>query len=152
MRRVWSAVVLATVFLLGAAFAGQAASLEEAKAFGKKAAAYVEANGKDRGIAEIGNPKGKFVKGDMFVTLLDTNGNYLANPVNSILVGQNHLNLRDADGRPFVNEMIEIVRTKGGGWVTYRFTHPVTKKLQLKKAWVQRVEGTDLFTICGIFQ
>jgi signal transduction histidine kinase len=68
------------------------------------------------------------------------------------LVGQKHLGLKDAAGKPFVDEMIEVARTKDSGWITYTWTNPATKKVQPKKSWIQRVEGTDMYTLCGIFQ
>jgi hypothetical protein len=39
-----------------------ASTLEEAKTLGEKAAAYVKANGKEKGAAEIGNLKGQSKK------------------------------------------------------------------------------------------
>jgi signal transduction histidine kinase len=144
-------VLVVMVFIFGA-YAVQAATLEEAKALGEKAAAYVKANGKDKGIAELNNPKGQFVKGEMYVTMQDLTGVVLANPVSPKIVGQNHMELKDANGKPFIKEMIEIVKTKGSGWVTYVWTNPATKKVQPKKSWAQRVEGTDMYTLSGLFQ
>ncbi|HEY3278529.1 MAG TPA: cache domain-containing protein [Syntrophorhabdaceae bacterium] len=150
-KAVWSmVVVLAVVF--GAAYVVQAAPLDDAKTLAEKSAAYVKANGKEKGIAEIANPKGQFVKGDLYVTLQDFNGIALANPMNPKLHGQNHLELKDATGKTFIKENIEVAKTKGSGWVTYSWTNPATKKIQAKKAWVQRVEGTDMYTMSGVFQ
>jgi cytochrome c len=150
-KAIWGlVVVLAVVF--GAVYVAQAAPLDDAKMLAEKAAAYAKANGRDKAIAEIGNPKGQFVKGDIYVTLHDTNGLFVANPVNPKLNGQNHMELKDASGKAFVKECIEIVKTKGSGWITYSWTNPATKKVQAKKAWVQKVEGTDLYTLCGVWQ
>jgi cytochrome c len=145
-------VVMAVVFTM--VCIAQAATLEEAKAMAEKAAAYVKANGKEKGIDEISNPKGQFVKGnmDLYVVLQDLNGIALANPANPKLHGQNHMNLKDPSGKLFIKENTELVKAKGSGWVTYTWTNPTTKKVQPKKAWVQRVEGTDMYTMCGIFQ
>ena len=130
----------------------QASTLEEAKAFAEKAAAYMKANGKDKAVAEFNNPKGQFFKGDLYVFAQDFNGVMLANGGNPKLVGQNHLELKDPNGKLFVKEMVEIAKTKGGGWASYSWTNPATKKVQPKKTWVQRVEGMDLYVGCGIFQ
>ncbi len=152
MRKiVWSLVlVLAVVF--GGTCLVQAGPLDDAKALGEKAAAFVKANGKEKGAAEIGNPKGQFVKGDIYVTYHDLSGVTLANPVAPKLVGMNHIDLKDASGKLFVKDCIDTVKAKGSGWVTYTWTNPVTKKVQPKKSWVQRVEGTDTYTMCGVFQ
>jgi signal transduction histidine kinase len=144
------AVAMAVIF--GMAVVSQAAPLDDAKSLAEKAAAFVKANGKEKGIDEIGNPKGQFVKGDLYVTMQDTKGIVVANPVNPTIVGQNHMDLKDPSGKLFVKEMIQIATTKGGGWTTYTWVNPATKKVQAKKSWVQKVEGTDLYTLCGIFQ
>ncbi len=152
MKRVTVGLVLALALIFGAALLGQAATLDEAKALGIKAAEFVKANGRDKGIAEIGNPKGQFSKGEVYVTLHDLNGVILAFSPNPSLVGRNHLEMKDPDGRYFNKETVEIAKTKGSGWIEYSWTNPATMKIGRKKAWVQRVEGTDMYTLCGIFQ
>jgi cytochrome c len=152
MKRVAGIAVMVVLGLFAAVVCGQAATLDEAKAFAEKAAAYVKTEGKEKGVAEIGNPKGQFVKGELYVTLQDLKGSPLANPMNPGLVGQNHLELKDPSGKFFIKENIEVVQSKGSGWVTYTWTNPATKKVQPKKAWVQKVEGTDMYTMCGLFQ
>jgi cytochrome c len=147
-RGICGIMLLVVMFFFGTV---HAATLEEAKALGEKAAAYVKANGKEKGIAELNNPKGQFVKGEMYVTLHDFKGVFLANPVAPAIVGQNHYDLKDPDGKYFVREMGEIAK-KGSGWYQYVWTNPATKKIQPKKSWVQRVEGTDMFTLSGLFQ
>jgi cytochrome c len=148
-RGICCIMFLAVAFFFGTVYA---ATLDEAKALGEKAAAFVKANGKDKGIAEINNPKGQFVKGEMYVTANDFSGTALANPMSPGLVGQNHIGLKDPDGKLFVKEMIEIAKTKGGGWLQYNWINPATKKVQAKKAWVQRVEGMEILTLSGLFQ
>lgn len=151
MKKAAVCLVVAMTLVLGAAFVSQAATLDEAKALGIKAAEFVKANGKDKGIAEIGNPKGRFSKGELYVTLHDINGIVVAFSPNPKMVGLNNLDLKDPDGKYFNREMVEVAK-KGSGWVEYSWTNPETMKIGHKKAWVQRVEGTDMFTLCGIFQ
>ena len=51
----------------------------------------------------------------------------------------------------FVKEMVEAAK-KGGGWVTYSWTNPVTKKIGTKKAWIKQIEGEQAYVNCGVFQ
>ncbi len=146
---VFGIVFLAVLCLVGSTYA---ATLEDAKALGIKAAAFVKQNGKEKGVAEIGNAKGQFVKGEMYVTLQDYTGHPLANAMNPTLVGQNHMELKDPNGKYFIKECIDIAKTKGGGWIEYSWVNPATKKVQPKKAWVQRIEGMDMYTLSGLFQ
>ncbi|MBI5585659.1 MAG: cache domain-containing protein [Deltaproteobacteria bacterium] len=152
MQKVLRSLVVISVLIFGLACVSSAATLEEAKALAEKAAAFMKANGKEKAVAEFNNPQGQFVKGDLYVFAQDFNGLMLANGGNPKLSGQNHLELKDPTGKNFVKEMIEIAKTKGGGWVNYSWTNPATKKVAPKKTWVQRVEGTDIYVGCGIFQ
>lgn len=152
MRKVFCSIVVASMVLFFGLYAAHAVTLDEVKAMAEKAAAFVKANGKDKAIAEFNNPTGPWVKGDSYIVFQDFNGVLLANGGNPKIVGQNHLELKDPTGKYFVKEMVEIAKTKGGGWSTYSWTNPITKKVQPKKVWVQRVEGMDAFVNCGMFQ
>jgi len=57
MRKVVCSMVVALAVVFGAVSLLQASSLDDAKTLAEKAAAYIKANGKDKGIAEINNPK-----------------------------------------------------------------------------------------------
>lgn len=152
MKKLLTGILLATCMIFGATLMAQAATLEDAKALAEKAAAYMKANGKDKAVAEFNNPAGEFVKGDLYVFLQDFNGIMLANGGNPKLAGQNHFEVKDPTGKLFVKEMIDLAKSKGGGWVEYSWTNPSIKKVQPKKTWIQRVEGMDMYVGCGIFQ
>ena len=130
VKVVWrmAALVLVTVFCLVSL--GQAAPQDDAKALAEKAALFAKANGKEKAMAEFNNPKGQFTKGDLYVFANNWSGECLANGGNPKLVGQNHLGLKDANDKYFMKEMIEVAKTKGGGWVSYSWTNPTTKKVQ----------------------
>jgi cytochrome c len=157
MKRTIGCIIWLTAVIFIAVSVGWTASLDEAKDLAIKAAQFVKVNGKDSSIAEINNPNGQFVKGELFVTLQDFDGKLLANGSNPKLAGPHHIETdekwrRDRDGKLYVKEMIEIAKGKGSGWVTYSRINPATKKVQQKKSWVQRVEGTNLYTLCGVYQ
>jgi cytochrome c len=153
MKRVTVGLVVAMIMIFGAAVMAQASSTDDAKAFAEKAAAFWKANGKEKAIAEFNNPKGQFVKGDLYIVAHDFNGVAIAHGANAGLVGVNLLQQADPNGgKLFVKEEIEIAKTKGSGWITYSWTNPATKKVQGKKAWVKRIEGEEYLVLCGIFQ
>jgi cytochrome c len=154
MRKSVCSIVVALVVVFGAVCLLQAASLDDAKGLAEKAAAYIKTNGKDKGLSEINNPKGQFVKGDLYVTVTDFDGRLLAHPMQPQLVNlaQNPATVKDATGKLFVMENTQVAKTKGSGWVTFSWTNPATKKVQPGKYWVQRVEGMDMYTMCGQFQ
>ena len=153
MKRILASAVIVAFVICGTVSLVCAGAGDEAKAKAmvEKSLEYLKANGKEKAIAEFNNPKGQFVKGDMYVVLQGLDGTVLANGGNPKLVGQNHFELKDAGGKFFVKEMVEVAK-KGGGWVGYSWTNPLTKKVQPKKSWIQRVEGADMMVNCGFFE
>jgi signal transduction histidine kinase len=135
-----------------ACFVVHASTLEEAKAMVDKADAYMKANGKDKAIAEFNNPKGQFVKGDLYIIAQDYDGIMLANGGNPKLVGQNHFGLKDSSGKSFVKEMIEVSKTKGSGTVEYNWTNPVSKKIQPKVTYLKKADAGNFYIGCGFFK
>ncbi len=145
-------MAFAVMVVFSAVCLAQAATADEAKAFAEKAAAYAKANGKEKALAEFNNPKGQFVKGDLYIFANNWEGACLANGGNPKIVGQNHLGLKDANDKYFMKEMVDVAKTKGSGWVNYSWTNQTTKKIQAKTAWIQRVEGADWFVGCGVYK
>jgi cytochrome c len=153
MKRIVVWTLLVGIFVISAALVAQASTQEEAKALADKAAAYWKANGKDKAIAEFNNPKGQFVKGDLYVVAHDFNGIVLAHGGNQKLIGVNLFEQKDPNNNKFfVKEQIEIAKTKGSGWVDFSWVNPLTKKVQPKTSWVKRIEGEDYFVNCGVFK
>ena len=151
MKKVWMGIAMVTLVVFGVVCMAQAATQEDAKALAEKAAAFVKANGKDKALAEFNNPKGQFVKGDLYIIAQDFNGVLLANGGNPKLVGQNHMEVKDPNGKLFVREMVKAAKAKSG-WVEYSWTNPVTKKVAPKKTWIIGIEGADYYVGCGVFQ
>ena len=139
---------LITAFLADYVSAG--GSADEAKALVVKAVEFYKANGKDKAIAAFNDPKGEFVKGELYIFLFDKDCNTLAHGANPKLVGKNIGELKDADGKFFMKEMAALA-AKGGGWMDYKWSNPVTKKIQAKSSYVLPLEG-GLFVGCGIYK
>lgn len=152
MKRVIAGLVMAMIVIFGAALVGHAATADDAKMMVEKAYSYLKANGKDKAFAEISNPAGQFVKGNLYVFVQDFNGVCLANGGNPKFVGLNHMGLKDPDGKYFIKDMVELAKTKGNGWDNYVWVNPETKKVQQKATYVKRIEGMDAFMACGVFK
>ncbi len=153
MKRIVLSVLLIAMFTSVAVFAVQAATPDDAKAIAEKAVAFWKANGKDKALAAFNDPKGQFVKGDVYIVVEAFDGVVLAHGGNQGLVGKSLLEQKDpTTGKYFVKEMIEIAKTKGTGWLEYNWLNPVTKKIGLKKSWIVRVEGEDYLVNCGAYK
>jgi len=149
MKKVLLAVLIC-LLTVGLAFAQEKGTAKEAQDLVAKAIAYYKAEGKDKAFAAINDPKGQFTKKDLYVFVFDFNTVCLAHGANKALVGKNLKELKDSNGKQFMNEMTEAAKTKGKGWVDYKWTNPTTKKIDAKSTYYQR-EGEYYFG-CGIYK
>ena len=115
-----------------------------------KAESFYKTNGREKLLSELNNPKGRFVKGEIYVFALDMKGIGLAN-INPKLVGKDQFELKDADGKYFFKEMINVAKTKGNGWVNYKWTNPISKKIEAKTVYLQRIDDNTIIG-CGTYK
>jgi cytochrome c len=132
-----------------AAAAGKHGTAAEAETMVKKAIAMAKAKGQDAAFAEINNRNGRFIDRDLYVFVYDMNGKCVAHGMNAKMIGKELIDMKDADGKAFVKERVEIAKTKGSGWQDYKFTNPLSKLIEHKRAYVERYE--DLIFGCGIY-
>lgn len=144
-------VILAAGFVSAAACAAERGTAEEASALVKKAAAYLKANGREKAFAAFNDTKGPFVDRDLYIFVYDMQGNNMAigNGNAARMVGKNMLDMRDANGKYIIRSFIEVLNTKGKGWVDYQWPNPVTKNVEPKSSYVEKVD--DLIVGAGIF-
>jgi cytochrome c len=124
------------------------ANPSQATGFVKKAIDFYKANGKDKLLAAITD--GKFMEGDVYVFAYSLDGVILAIPVNKPLIGKNLLNVPDADGKMYRKEINEKAKSVGKGWVDYKYKNPVSKKIEQKTTYFEKVN--DLILCCGIYK
>lgn len=128
---------------------GKPGTPAEAETLVKKAIEYYKTNGLEKAFAEISNPKGMFVKGDLYIFVYDMNGKCVAHGGNVKQVGKDLIELRDNNGRFFVKERIELAKSKGKGWQNYNWTNPVSKEIEKKKAYIEKMD--DYIFGCGAY-
>jgi len=131
-----AAAVLATSLTVNAA---DRATKAEAQAMAKKAAALFKDKGKDA-FGVLNDKRGPFVDRDLYVAVIDASGTVLAHGGNEKLVGKSLAQLKDADGKAFVQELMGHVSTNKAGWVDYRWVNPVSKEIEAKSSFVE-VQG-----------
>ena len=149
MRRsiILSALAAALAFSFSVAVQAQTkATAAEATAMVKKGVAFIKANGKDKGWAEINNKKGQFVDRDLYLVVYGLDGTVHAHGANEKMVGKNLISLKDIDGKEFVKERVELGKSKGTFWQDYKFTNPVTKKIEPKAMYCEKLEDA---VVCG---
>ena len=57
------------------------------------------------------------------------------------MVGVNRDNLKDPDRKVFLQEMIQVAKTKGSGWVDDEYPNPKTGKVEAKTSYVEDFDG-----------
>lgn len=124
----------------------QNATAKEAEAMVKKGVAYIKANGKDKGYAEIDNKQGQFTDRDLYLVVYQLDGKVLAHGANEKMIGKMLIDLKDIDGKEFVRERVELGKTKSSFWQDYKFTNPVTRKVEPKSMYCERLDNT---VVCG---
>ncbi|NRR31701.1 cache domain-containing protein [Oxalobacteraceae bacterium] len=134
----------------GTASANEHATKDDAVAMVHNVIAYIKANGKDKAIAEVNIPKGRFVDRDLYVAVGDGHGMVLAHGGNPRLVGKNLFEVKDVDGKAFVKDGGEILKTKNSCWVDYKWPNPVSGKIELKSLYSEKFN--DLVISVGVYQ
>ena len=146
------ALTLATLLavLPALARAEERATTKDAEAMVHQAVALVKKEGKERAFAVFDDPKGPFVFRDLYVTVYGLDGKCLAHGANKARIGKALLDDKDADGKLFVRERIEIARKSGKGWQEYKFLNPVTKQVEDKVAYLELVD--DVIVVSGAYR
>jgi cytochrome c len=144
----WKSViaVVGALAFAGAASAGESANKDEATAMVKKAVSFIKAEGNDKAYAEISNKKGRFIDRDLYVVVYQLDGKVLAHGGNEKFIGKDMSEAQDVDGKYFVKERIEMANKQPSFWQDYKFVNPVTKKVEPKQMYCERVENT---AVCG---
>ncbi len=143
----------ATLFWQPAAQAVDKGTADEAVAMVKKAGEFLKKNGRDKALAEFNNPKGQFVQKDLYIFAFGANGDgvELANGANAKLVGKNVREMKDADGKYLIKDILALgMGADGKGWVDYKWPNPATGQIDGKRTYVERVD--DVIVGCGVYK
>jgi cytochrome c len=96
---------------------------------------YYRSAGKRMALAEFSDPNGMFVRGEMYIYVLDLQGTMLAHGVNTKFVGEDFMHVTDAEGKAFIQEIVETAEMEESSWVDYKWYNPVTKQWNSKDVY-----------------
>ncbi len=136
----------AAALLLASASAFANATPDEATAMVKKGVAFMKASGKDKGHAEVSSKDSQFKKDDLYLVVYGLDGTVRAHGANEKMIGKNLIELKDIDGKLFVKERVDLAQSKGTFWQDYKFTNPVTKKIEPKAMYCEKLDDA---VVCG---
>jgi signal transduction histidine kinase len=146
-RKLLLAGVIAAVS--GTAGAAEMATKPEAEAMVRKAVTYLKANGRDKMFAEASKKDGQFVDRDLYITIYTTDGTVRAHGANARMIGKNTLEMKDVDGKAFIKERMAIAAKKAPFWQEYKFTNPVSGKIEPKAMYC--IPEADLVLCGGVY-
>ena len=111
----------------------------------EEAAALVERDG-ERAFQQFAVKGSKWLNGDtyFFAYLLD--GTCVFHPITPELVGKNVLDLRDLNGKPIIQNIVDIGKKPGNdasGWVFYLWENQVQLTPMWKSTYVRKVVAPD---------
>ncbi len=151
MKKLFAALLIVTLVVSFAYAQAARGTAAEAKALLDKAVAYYKANGEAKAFAAFNDPKGQFVNKDLYIFALDMTGKVIAHGANAGLIGKDMSKTPDADGKLFMNEMVNVAKTKGKGTVDYKWENKVTKKVEPKSSYVEKV-AANVALGCGYYK
>jgi hypothetical protein len=140
-----TALSLAGGLLIGLPAAAKATK-DEAVATVKKGVAFIKASGPEKAYTEFSNKQGEFVKDDLYLVVYALDGTVRAHGANGKMIGKNLIDMKDVDGKPYVRERMDLAKSKGNFWQDYKFTNPVSKKIEPKEMYCEKLDDS---VVCG---
>ncbi|HDZ56840.1 MAG TPA: hypothetical protein ENI17_12200 [Pseudomonas xinjiangensis] len=108
-------------------------------------------HGREAAIQAFHDPNGEFIKGDLYIWVSTGDGVIIAHGGTPALAGKNLGGMKLPDGRKFVEEVQKATSTDGQGWVSYTWTHPVTRKPGMKMTYVRDLSPDRTAVGVGIY-
>ena len=147
-----AAATLAVLLSVGVVHAeAKKPTQDEVKVLTIKAADLIAAKGVEEAAKQF-QQEGEFKSGEIYVNVVDFNGNWVVYPPRPENVGKSILNFVDEDGKYLGQDIVATGKDKGEGWVEYRWKNPASNQIQPKLTYVKRVAGKDLIAYIGIYK
>ena len=145
LKKIFTGLALTTLLATGAQAEGKA-NADEAMVMVKKAVAFIGANGPEKSHATFSDKSGGFVDRDLYIVVYGLDGKVLAHGSNAKLVGKDLSDAQDVDGVYYVRDRIRLAKEQGKFWQDYKFVNPLTKKIEPKRMYCERLGET---AVCG---
>ena len=143
MKRISLVAAMAVVVGISVpAWSAEFATKDEAVAMVKKAVAFIGQQGAEKAYAAFNKKDGEFTDRDLYVVVYGLDGKVLSHGANAKLIGKDLIDAQDVDGKYYVKERTELARKQADFWQDYKFVNPVTKKIEPKQMYCQRLAET----------
>src|SRR5215475_237509 len=141
-----------TALFLGTlpASAAEFGTREEAVAMVKRVQEKFRREGPQAAFRAINNKEPGFADRDLYPFVTELTGLCVANGVTPAVRGKNLIDLKDQDGKFMIQEFVRIATGPGSGWTDYRWLNPVTKTIEDKSGYIERMG--DYFVGVGVYK
>jgi len=156
MKRVTILIVITMVSVMLIAGIAQAqekvATPAQAKEMYNKIVAYTKQVGCEKAFAEFNDKNSSWntTYSNVYANAGDWNGITLVQGRFPIMVGQNHIGIKDADGKPFIKEAIDKCKKDGRAVHSYRWMVTKTNKIEDRTMMVEVVDCSGKKVDVGI--
>jgi cytochrome c len=146
-------VLVGLLFAFGSipASAFEHGTRDEAVAMVKRVQNKFKKDGAEATFKAVTEKDKEFNDGDLYPFIYTLDGTKcVAHGANAALVGKNLIDLKDQDGKFLIRELAETAKNSSHGWVDYKWPNPVTKMIDPKSSYVERMG--DYFVGVGVYQ
>ena len=88
---------------------------------------------------------------ELYVFAFTMDNTCIAHPYRKDLVGKNLNDLKDSKGKFFVREFQRTAQNSGSGWVEYSWLRRGEKEPRLKRSFIKKVPGQDIYLGAGYY-
>ena len=148
--KIMAVVVLSLFVMVSFSFAQERGTAAEAKALLDRAVALIKAEG-DKAYPKLQDTNGAYVLKDLYVYVFtEKDATVKVHPYAPAMIGKTWIGLKDADGSPFVQKILEGAAKSGKGSVDYSWADPKTKKVEKKSSYYEKVG--DVIAVSGFYK
>ena len=129
---------------------GSKGTIKDCKKLVHQAVKLVKTYGREKAFKLLSDPNGPYVHLDIFVSAATPNGIILMHPMFPQVVGVNAWNMKDTNGKLFIQELANVANTKGSGTVDYTYLNPVSNQVEQKTTFAERID--DIIFSSGAYK
>lgn len=144
------AALAAVVVVASAQAAEVRATPQDAEELVKTAVSYLKAQGPEKAFKEFQRKGGPFIFKDLYVGVYDVSGKCLAHGADPSKVGKDLIDQKDANGKAYTRERLQIALEKGSGWQEYVYKNPANGKVEPKVVYFEKVN--DVVVSAGAYK
>ena len=148
-------LALLAIIALAAGVPAQTRGTEsDAKALLDKTSGYLRQHGAEDAPNAFAPRDGALIDRDLYPMLIDRDGVMVAHGWTPSLNGVNLKDLKDVDGKPFIQEALDIVAERDSGAVSYKWPDPLSGQIAPKTMLVRRIvlDGAPYLLSVGVYR